>query len=260
MGVPRGFGQPRVPRSRCMTWPSVAAEHPWTSWTRPSGVPGRQPDQRHRPVRSATPARAGRRTLTQPPARSGLLRPDLTGRGQRAHHGGPGRVDRMWARVPEPTPPVGSTARPQPGPSSPQFSPEAGIGQYGMTVLDHANGTSRVRRRRQAGRRPLRPSVSKNGTGLRRTPRPHRPEPGPDQRPRRHLNGPASAVTTGTAPPGLAPGSRQDHAELAHLDGRLRPRRVGRGLSRARTAVAGDGVGDHQCSVRLPSAIWRQST
>jgi membrane peptidoglycan carboxypeptidase len=50
-------------------------------------------------------------------------------------------VDSMWANVPGQATSVRVDLRGQSGPALAQkFSPEAGIGQYGMTVLDHANG------------------------------------------------------------------------------------------------------------------------
>jgi membrane peptidoglycan carboxypeptidase len=50
-------------------------------------------------------------------------------------------VDSMWANVPGQPKPVRVDLRGKPGPElAGQFSPEAGIGQYGMTVMDHANG------------------------------------------------------------------------------------------------------------------------
>jgi membrane peptidoglycan carboxypeptidase len=50
-------------------------------------------------------------------------------------------VDYMWANAPDQPAPVRTDLRGKPGAQlAPTFSTEVGIGQYGITVLDHSNG------------------------------------------------------------------------------------------------------------------------
>jgi membrane peptidoglycan carboxypeptidase len=76
-------------------------------------------------------------------------------------------IDSMWANVPGQPNPVRVDMRGKPASQlGGQFSPEAGIGQYGLTVLDHANGMATFAADGKRADAHFVRSVSRNGDAI----------------------------------------------------------------------------------------------
>ena len=162
----------------------------------------------------------------------------------------------MWANVPGQPVPVRVDLRGKPGPAlAGQFSTEVGIGQYGITVLDHANGMATFAADGKRADAHFVRSVSKNGDQVYEE-KLTRPPIGLSQDQINELDATLNQVPAGhfsndwdTAGQDRHLAVRHEHhPELARLDGRLHPGDGGRGLGRHQgRRPAGHQVGIVRC-------------